>query len=100
MHLEAFGLGQACLGQPLANVFTLITLQLKDLTVFGMLDDGAVACELLLACAYDLLEIVFRRQTLDRGQCFASVTLLDTNVDESVLDVIIESPDGIREWIA
>lgn len=67
VHLELVRLRQARLGQPLANVFPLVALQLQNLTVLGVLDHSAIARKFLLTCSHDLLQIVLRRQTLHGG---------------------------------
>ena len=47
VNLELVWLGKASLGQPLANVLTLVTLQLENLTVLWMLHHRSVASKLL-----------------------------------------------------
>lgn len=47
VHLELVRLRQARLGQPLANVFPLVALQLQNLTVLGVLDHSAIARKFL-----------------------------------------------------
>lgn len=81
VHLELLGLDQPRLGEPLANVLALVALQLQHLAVLGVLDDGTVARELLLACPYDLLQVILRREPLHRGQRLAPVPLLYADVD-------------------
>lgn len=67
VHLELVWLCQARLGQPLANVFPLVALQLQNLTVLGMLNHSAIARKFLLTCSHDLLQVVLRRQALHGG---------------------------------
>lgn len=67
VHLELVRLRQARLGQPLANVFPLVALQLQNLTVLGMLNHSAIARKFLLTCSHDLLQVVLRRQALHGG---------------------------------
>lgn len=47
VHLQLLRLGQSRLGQPLANVLTLVTLQLQHLTVFRVFHNGTVARKFL-----------------------------------------------------
>jgi len=46
--------------EELADVLSLISLQLNDLSVLGMLDHRAVTRKLLLGVLDDLLEVKFR----------------------------------------
>jgi len=59
----------------------LVALELDDLSGARVGDNGAIASELLLDDLENLLEIKLRRNALDRGQGFASIALLDANVD-------------------
>ena len=47
VDLELIGLGQAVLGEPVADFVPLIALQLQDLAILWVLYHGAVAGELL-----------------------------------------------------
>lgn len=47
MDFKLFSLGKTCFGQPLANVLSLVSLQLEHLTVFWVLNNSAVACKFL-----------------------------------------------------
>ena len=47
VNLELLFLGDADARQILANIVTLVSLQLNDLTIFWVFDDGAVASKLL-----------------------------------------------------
>jgi len=81
VNLELLGLGDADLDQELANVVSLIALKLHYFTVLWMLHHCSVTGELLLACLDDLLLVVVVGDSLDGGQCLASVSLLDSNVN-------------------
>lgn len=47
VDLKLIRLDESHLGEPVANAMTLITLQLKHLSVFGMFDYSSVASEFL-----------------------------------------------------
>lgn len=47
VDLQLVGLGQAALRQPLADVFSLVALQLKHLSVFWVLDHCSIAGKFL-----------------------------------------------------
>lgn len=99
VHFELVRLGEAILGEPLTDVLALVALQLQDLAVLGVLDDGAVARELLLARLHDLLEVVLGGQALDGGERFAAVPLLNPDVHEPVLHVILAALEPVRERV-
>lgn len=107
MDLQLILLDQARFRQKLANVLTLIALQLKHLTILRMFDHGSVTSEFLkikrqttttlsvtfkflslwanqshlLACSDNLLQVVVRGQTLDSCECFATIPLLNSDVN-------------------
>lgn len=47
MDFELILLYESGLRKELANVFALVSLQLQNLTILGMFDDGAVTSEFL-----------------------------------------------------
>ena len=59
----------------------LVALQLDDRAQLGVVDDGAVAAELLLEGLDDLLVVERLVEPLDGGQGLAAVALLDADVD-------------------
>jgi len=59
----------------------LITLKLDHVASLVIVDDGAVAGELFLDDLEDLFEVEFGWNTLDSGQGFTTITLLDTDVN-------------------
>jgi hypothetical protein len=63
------------------DILALVSLQLDYFTHFRVVDDGAIASELLLDDLEDLLLIKFLRKTLNGRQGFTSISLLDTNMD-------------------
>lgn len=67
MNFELVRFGETRFGQPLANVLTLITLQLQYFTVFGMINYCAIAGEFLLTCSHNLLQVVLLCQALHSG---------------------------------
>lgn len=61
--------------QELLHVLALVTLQLNHLAHLRVVDDGAIASELLLDHFEDLLLVKLLRQTLNRGQCLTTIAL-------------------------
>jgi hypothetical protein len=61
--------------QELLNIFALITLQLDHLAHLTVVDDCAIASELLLDHLQDLLLIELLRQALNCGQSLATIAL-------------------------
>ena len=61
--------------QELLNVLALISLQLNHLSHLTVVDDRAIASELLLDHLEDLLLVEFLGQALDCGQSLATITL-------------------------
>lgn len=54
---------------------------MDHVAAFFILDDGAVARELLLDHLENLLGVEFGWDALDGRQCLATITLLDADVD-------------------
>lgn len=69
------------IGHELLDIFTLIALELNHLSHLGVVDDGAIAGELLLDDLENLLLVELLGQTLDRGQSLATITLLNADVN-------------------
>jgi len=69
------------IGQKLLHILALIALQLDHLAHLRVVDNGAIAGELLLDHLEDLLLVELLRQALDGGQGFATIALLDTDVN-------------------
>ena len=67
--------------QELLHILALVALQLDHLSHLRVVDDGAIARELLLDHLEDLLLVEFLGQALDRGQCLATIALLDADVN-------------------
>lgn len=63
------------------DILALVSLQLDHLTHLGVVDDGAIASELLLDDLEDLLLVEFLGETLNCSQGFTPISLLDTNMD-------------------
>lgn len=77
-HLDGFGIKlQALLliNQEFLHILALVSLQLDHLSHLGVVDDGAIASELLLDDLEDLLLVEFLGQSLDCGQCLAAIAL-------------------------
>ena len=62
-------------GQEFLDILTLISLELNHLAHLGVVDDGAIAGELLLDNLEDLLLVKLLGQSLDCGQGLASIAL-------------------------
>jgi len=99
VDLELFLLGNSYLGKKLANIVPLVALQLNNLPVFWVFNHSAVAGKVLLTCPYNLLLVEVVRDALDGGQCFASISLLDSNVDQTILYTLFVTTNCIRKWI-
>ena len=67
--------------QERGRAHALVALQLDDRAELGVVDDGAVAAELLLEGLDDLLVVERLVEPLDGGQGLAAVALLDADVD-------------------
>jgi len=99
VNFQLLRLSDVDLGEELTNIVSLVALKLDDLSVLGMLDDGAVTGEILLACPDYLLFIKVIRNSLHGCEGLATVTLLDTNVNQAVLHALIIASDGVRKRI-
>jgi len=64
--------------QELLHVLALVALELNHLAHLRVVDDGAIAGELLLDDLEDLLLVELLRETLDCGQCLATIALCET----------------------
>jgi len=62
------------------DIIALIPLKLDHLAHLGIIDDGAIASELLLDHLKDLFLVELLRQTLDGRQSLATIALLNANV--------------------
>jgi len=58
VHLDLLWVDKANLGEELADVLPLITLQLQNLSVFRVLYNSSIACKLLFTCSNYLFEII------------------------------------------
>jgi len=87
--------------QELLNILTLITLELDHLAHLRVVDDGAIAGKLLLDDLENFLLVKLFRQTLDRGQSFTTIALLDTDVNVilrllSLSSILVGFGEGIK----
>lgn len=89
VHFQLVRLRKAGFSEPLADILSLVALQLKHFTVLGMLDHRTVTSEFLFAGTHDFLQIIFGRESLNCSQCFATITLLDSYVHKSVLYAVV-----------
>jgi len=99
VDLQLGGFSESRFGEPLTNVFTLVTLKLQDLSVFWMLYNGSVTGKFLLASPDNLFQIVLRRQALHSCQCLTSVTLLDPYMHETILYSFLRALDCISKGV-
>ncbi|QSS53988.1 hypothetical protein I7I53_01417 [Histoplasma capsulatum var. duboisii H88] len=67
--------------QKFLDILALIPLELDHLAHLTVVDDGAIASELLLNDLEDFLLIELFRETLDSGQGLATIALLDPYMD-------------------
>ncbi len=65
------------IGQEFLHILALVALELDHLAHLGVVDDGAIASELLLDHFEDLLLVEFLWQALDRGQCLATIAFCE-----------------------
>ena len=98
MDFQLLLLDNAALGEKRADIVALIALQLDDLAVLGMIDNGAVAGELLLERAHELLLVELLRYALHSSERLAAVALLDADVHETTgrIDVRFDVVAGAR----
>lgn len=47
VDFELVRFGESALGEPLTDIFSLITLELQNFTIFRVLNDSAITSELL-----------------------------------------------------
>lgn len=84
MDLDGLGIDFKTLvlvNEKILHSIALITLQLDHIAGLFIVDDGAVAGKLFLDDLEDFLEVELGWDTLDRGQCLTTITLLDADVD-------------------
>jgi len=67
--------------EKILHSIALITLQLNHVTGLFIVDYGAVAGKLFLDDLEDFLEVELGWNSLDGGQCLATITLLNADVD-------------------
>jgi len=84
MDLDGFGVDFEAFLLVDKEVFhgiALVALKLNNFSGAGIRHNGAVASKLLLNDLEDFFEIEFGRNSFDGGQGFASIALLNANVD-------------------
>ena len=119
VDFELFWFCDLHFGQELADVVPLVALQLDHFTVLRVLHNCSITRELLnrstemtsgqrsksdrktylLACLHDLLLVVIVWNALNCGQCLPAVPLLDTDVNQAVLNTTVIGIDGIGERV-
>src|SRR6266480_6975031 len=84
MDLDCLGVDLKTLvlvDEKILHSIALVALQLDHVAGLLIVDDGAVASKLFLDDLEDFLEVELGWDGLDRGQCLATITLLDADVD-------------------
>ena len=84
MDLDCLGVDLKTLvlvDEKILHSIALVALQLDHVSSLLIVDDGAVAGKLFLDDLEDFLEVELGWDALDRGQCLATITLLDADVD-------------------
>ena len=81
MDLQRRLLHDLVVHQERRGAHALVALKLDDRSQLGVVDDGAVAAELLLEGLDDLLVVERLVEALDGRQGLAAVALLDADVD-------------------
>jgi len=84
MQLDA-AFGDTLLGQEVLNLDPLVTLKLDDFTDLLIFDEGTVASEFLLESLEELPRVVFLGEALQGCQRLATISLLDTDMDVTLL---------------
>jgi len=85
VHLDLFFPSEADLFEKLADVLSLVSLQLDDLSVLWVLYHRTVTRKLLLGVLDNFLEVKLGGDSLDGGESLAAVTLLNTDVYVAIL---------------
>lgn len=65
----------------LRNLGTLVALELDHFAKLAVLDNVTIGREFFLENFQNAFRVIFLRETLDGGQSFTTITLLDTDVD-------------------
>ena len=81
VDFELVGLYKANLDHPIADVVPLISLKLEDFPIFRVLHYRSIASKFLFARTNNFLEVILLGETLNSGQSFSSVPLLNSDVD-------------------
>merc|ERR1719186_1118582 len=89
-------LDKPTVGEELTNVFTLVALKLQDFSIFGVLHHGSIAGKFLLTSSHDFLEVVLGGQTLHSSQGFPPVPLLNSDVNQSILNSLGSISERIK----
>eukprot|EP00252_Welwitschia_mirabilis_P021016 TRINITY_DN5279_c0_g1_i1.p1 TRINITY_DN5279_c0_g1~~TRINITY_DN5279_c0_g1_i1.p1 ORF type:complete len:129 (-),score=0.06 TRINITY_DN5279_c0_g1_i1:214-600(-) len=90
VNLDSIFLHQSRIDEELRNVFTLIALELNDLSKFNVFNDGTITAEFLFKVFENLVIIVVLMEALHRRQTLPSVALLYAHVH-----IVLSS----RSWI-
>lgn len=114
MNLQLIRFSDGNLRQELNNVVSLISLKLNHFTILRVFDDGSITRKFLLqlvrqrhddeftnllASFYDFLLIIRIGNPLDSSQSFTSVSLLDSNMNQTILKTFIISLVSIKKRV-
>lgn len=77
MDLQLVIFNKANLNEELTSILSLVSLKLDHLSVFWMFNNSTIASKFLLKGFYKFLLVVVIRYSLDSGQSFPAVSLLD-----------------------
>lgn len=78
MNLKLFLLDNANLQEKLADVFSLVTLKLNNLSVFGVFNHSTITGKFLFESFHKFLFVIVICDALDSSQCLPAVPLLDS----------------------
>jgi hypothetical protein len=99
VNLELVRFCQVDFGQKCADIVPLISLQLNNFTILGMVNNSSVTGKLLLASLDYFSLVVIITDSLDGSQHFSTATLLDSDMNQSLLVALIIGLVCICEWI-
>ena len=95
MHLDARLVNFKLVDQETQDLLTLVALDLNDATVLLVVNDIAVAIELLLESLQNLLDIEGSGKAGERSDTLTAIALLVTDVN--VIGAVVDSATGSSE---
>merc|ERR1719204_1012181 len=99
MHLQLIVLHETTLDQHLTDFLPLVSLKLNNLAILRMLNHSSIAGKLLLGNFHDFLEVILCRESLDSGEGFPSVSLLNSDMHHSLLTGLLITLAGISKRV-